>query len=143
MPSATWRGRAGPSSAGSTPRIRSAAGCPRRGRSPACARPAGRARPHRRGPGGVRAHAPAGIGADGPTERGAERLGALAPPRPDLHVKYIATLDGTTHVVEVAGGDGRYRLTIGDDVWDVDARLTAQGIYSLLIGGVSYVADVV
>ena len=58
-------------------------------------------------------------------------------------MKYIATLDGTTHVVEVAGGDGRYRLTIGDDVWDVDARLTAQGIYSLLIGGVSYVADVV
>ena len=58
-------------------------------------------------------------------------------------MKYIATLDGTTHVVEVFGGDGRYRLTIGDDVWDVDARLTAQGIYSLLIGGVSYVADVV
>jgi acetyl/propionyl-CoA carboxylase alpha subunit len=58
-------------------------------------------------------------------------------------VKYVATLDGTSHVVEVAGGDGRYRLAIGDDVWDVDARLTAQGIYSLLIGGVSYVADVV
>ena len=58
-------------------------------------------------------------------------------------MKYIATLDGTSHVVEVFGGDGRYRLTIGDDVWDVDARLTAQGIYSLLIGGVSYVADVV
>jgi len=58
-------------------------------------------------------------------------------------VKYVATLDGTSHVVEVAGGDGRYRLTIGDDVWEVDARLTAQGIYSLLIGGVSYVADVV
>jgi len=58
-------------------------------------------------------------------------------------VKYVATLDGTSHVVEVAGGDGRYRLTIGDDVWEVDGRLTAQGIYSLLIGGVSYVADVV
>ena len=58
-------------------------------------------------------------------------------------MKYVATLDGTSHVVEVAGGDGRYRLTIGDDVWEVDARLTAQGIYSLLIGGVSYVADVV
>ena len=58
-------------------------------------------------------------------------------------MKYVATLDGTSHVVEVAGGDGRYRLTIGDDVWEVDGRLTAQGIYSLLIGGVSYVADVV
>ena len=58
-------------------------------------------------------------------------------------MKYVATLDGTSHVVEVTGGDGRYRLTLGDDAWDVDARLTAQGIYSLLIGGVSYVADVV
>jgi len=58
-------------------------------------------------------------------------------------VKYVATLDGTSHVVEVTGGEGRYRLTIGDDVWEVDGRLTAQGIYSLLIGGVSYVADVV
>jgi len=58
-------------------------------------------------------------------------------------VKYVATLDGTSHVVEVNGGEGRYRLTVGDEVWDVDARLTAQGIYSLLIGGVSYVADVV
>jgi biotin carboxyl carrier protein len=58
-------------------------------------------------------------------------------------VKYVATQGGTSHVVEVTGGDGRYRLTIGDDVWEVDARLTAQGIYSLLIGGVSYVADVV
>jgi pyruvate carboxylase subunit B len=58
-------------------------------------------------------------------------------------VKYVATLDNITHVVEVSGGDGRYRLSIGDEVWDVDARLTAQGIYSLLIGGVSHVADVV
>ena len=58
-------------------------------------------------------------------------------------MKYVATHDGLGHVVEVTGGDGRYRLTVGDDVWEVDARLTAQGIYSLLIGGVSYVADVV
>ncbi len=58
-------------------------------------------------------------------------------------MKYVATVDGTSRVVDVSGGEGRYRLTIGDDVWDVDARLTAQGIYSLLIGGVSYVADVV
>ena len=58
-------------------------------------------------------------------------------------MKYVATRDGASHVVEVTGGEGRYRLTIGDDAWDVDARLTAQGIYSLLIGGVSYVADVV
>jgi pyruvate carboxylase subunit B len=58
-------------------------------------------------------------------------------------VKYVVTLDDTSHVVEVSGGDGRYRLGVGDEVWEVDARLTAQGIYSLLIGGVSYVANVV
>jgi biotin carboxyl carrier protein len=58
-------------------------------------------------------------------------------------VKYVATRDGASTVVEVTGADGRYRLTIGDEVWEVDARLTAQGIYSLLVGGVSYVADVV
>ena len=57
-------------------------------------------------------------------------------------MKYVATCDDTSHVVEVSGGDGRYRLSVGDEVWEVDARLTAQGIYSLLIGGVSYVADV-
>lgn len=58
-------------------------------------------------------------------------------------LKYVATLAGQPAVVEITGGDGRYRLTIEDEVWEVDARLTAQGIYSLLVGGVSYVADVV
>ena len=59
-------------------------------------------------------------------------------------MKYVATVGGREHVVEVtAGADGRYRLVIGDREWDVDARLTAQGIYSLLIDHVSHVADVV
>ena len=58
-------------------------------------------------------------------------------------MKYVATLDGKPTVVDVTGGPGAYRLTIGDEVWEVDARLTPQGIYSLLVGGVSYVADVV
>jgi len=59
-------------------------------------------------------------------------------------MKYVATVGGQAHVVGVAArADGRYRLVIGDREWDVDARLTAQGIYSLLIDGVSYVADVV
>jgi biotin carboxyl carrier protein len=57
-------------------------------------------------------------------------------------VKYVATVAEQSRVVDVAGADGRYRVTIGDDVWDVDARLTAQGIYSLLVDGVSHVADV-
>ena len=58
-------------------------------------------------------------------------------------MKYVATLDGKPTVVDVTGGRGAYRFTIGDEVWEVDARLTPQGIYSLLVGGVSYVADVV
>jgi biotin carboxyl carrier protein len=58
-------------------------------------------------------------------------------------MKYVATLGGQPAVVEITGDDGIYRLRIGDEVVDVDARLTAAGIYSLLIGGVSHVADVV
>ncbi len=61
-------------------------------------------------------------------------------------MRYVATVGGRTRVVEVhrAGdAEGHYRLTVGEQGWDVDARLTAQGIYSLLIDGVSYVADVV
>jgi acetyl/propionyl-CoA carboxylase alpha subunit len=58
-------------------------------------------------------------------------------------MKYVATVGDQTRVVDVSGTDGRYRVTVADELWDVDARLTAQGIYSLLIDGVSYVADVV
>ena len=58
-------------------------------------------------------------------------------------MKYVATVGDESRLVDVTGTDGRYRVTIGDDVWEVDARLTAQGIYSLLIDGVSHVADVV
>jgi biotin carboxyl carrier protein len=59
-------------------------------------------------------------------------------------VKYVATLAGTPTPVEVVGGaDGRYRLTLGDEVWEIDARLSADGIVSLLVGGVSHVATVV
>jgi biotin carboxyl carrier protein len=57
-------------------------------------------------------------------------------------VKFAVTVGDATEMVEVSGEAGRYRLTIGSEVWEVDGRLTAQGIYSLLIGGVSYMADV-
>ena len=57
-------------------------------------------------------------------------------------MKFAVTVGDTTEMVEVSGEAGHYRLTIGSEVWEVDGRLTAQGIYSLLIGGVSYVADV-
>ncbi len=57
-------------------------------------------------------------------------------------MKFAATLGDAVETVEVTGERGRYRVTLGGEVWEVDARLTAQGIYSLLIGGVSHVADV-
>jgi acetyl/propionyl-CoA carboxylase alpha subunit len=63
--------------------------------------------------------------------------------RLEAAVKYVATVAGTPTLVELAGGEGRYRLTIGDEVWEVDARLNAQGFCTLLVGGVSHVADVV
>jgi biotin carboxyl carrier protein len=57
-------------------------------------------------------------------------------------MRFVATVEGGARPVEVTGRDGRYRVTIGDRIWDVDARLSAQGFVSMLIGGASYVADV-
>ena len=57
-------------------------------------------------------------------------------------VKFIATIDGRPETVEVTGRDGRYRVTVGERTIDVDARQPAAGLYSLLIDGVSHVADV-
>ncbi len=57
-------------------------------------------------------------------------------------MRFVASLDDGAEPVEVSGARGRYRVTLGDEVWEVDARLTPQGIYSLLIAGVSHVADV-
>ena len=56
--------------------------------------------------------------------------------------RFIATIDGRSETVDVAGRDGRYRVTIGDRTIDVDARRPADGLQSLLIDGVSHVADV-
>jgi biotin carboxyl carrier protein len=58
-------------------------------------------------------------------------------------MKYVATLAGQPTVVDVTGSDGRYVVTLGAQVYEVDARLTAPGICSLLVGGASHVADVV
>ncbi len=57
-------------------------------------------------------------------------------------MRLAVTLDDRTRTVEVAEADGRFRVTIGEEVWEVDARLPEHGICSLLIGGLSYVADV-
>jgi len=57
-------------------------------------------------------------------------------------MKFVVTAAGTSETVEVSGTDGRYRLTIGGQLWEVDARRTGGGAYSLLVDGLSYVADV-
>lgn len=56
-------------------------------------------------------------------------------------MKLVATVQGQTHEVEVTGGEGRYRVAVGDQVWEVDARAPQPGIHSLLVDGVSYAAD--
>ena len=58
-------------------------------------------------------------------------------------MKYVASIDDEPREVEIRGADGRFRVTIGDAEWEVDARATGPAMYSLLIAGVSYRADVV
>jgi biotin carboxyl carrier protein len=57
-------------------------------------------------------------------------------------VKFEAEVDGQTVPIEVTGAGGRYRVVVGDATAAVDARPTGEGIWSLLIEGVSYVVDV-
>ena len=56
--------------------------------------------------------------------------------------KFVATVNGRAETVEVTGRDGRYRVTVGARTIDVDARQPMSGIASLLVDGVSHVADV-
>jgi biotin carboxyl carrier protein len=57
-------------------------------------------------------------------------------------MRFVATIGGEEVAVEVTGAGGRYRLRVGEQVWDVDARRTPPGSYSLLIDGTVHVADV-
>ena len=57
-------------------------------------------------------------------------------------MKYVATVNDESRVVELTTTSDGYRVAVGDDVWEVDARRTPSGVYSLLIDGVSYVATV-
>ena len=57
-------------------------------------------------------------------------------------MKFVATVGSRAVEVVVTLGDGRYQVSLGEQVWDVDARLSAQGISSLIIDGVSHVVDV-
>ncbi|HLF50606.1 MAG TPA: hypothetical protein VJA45_14625 [Methylomirabilota bacterium] len=57
-------------------------------------------------------------------------------------VKFEAQLDSATVPVDVTGQDGRFQVTVEGRMLEVDARRAAEGIWSLLIGGESLVADV-
>jgi len=57
-------------------------------------------------------------------------------------VKFAAELDGEVIPIEITGTGGRYRVALGDEVLLVDARRTGGGLWSLLLGQASTVADV-
>ncbi len=57
-------------------------------------------------------------------------------------MKFVATVDGVSEVVEISGRAGRYQVRIGGQVWEVDGRRTPEGAYSLLVDGASWVAYV-
>jgi biotin carboxyl carrier protein len=57
-------------------------------------------------------------------------------------MKLVATVGGKAETVDITGGQGRYRVALGDRVWDVDARFVSPTLCSLLVDGVSYVAEV-
>ena len=56
--------------------------------------------------------------------------------------KFLATVNGRLETVQVTGSNGHYRVTLGDRTIEVDAQWPAGGLASLLIDGVSHVADV-
>ena len=57
-------------------------------------------------------------------------------------MRFWVQLDDATVSVEVQEVGGRYRLRLGDEEIEVDARLAPSGISSLLLEGRSYLADV-
>jgi len=57
--------------------------------------------------------------------------------------RWVATVGGRSTPVEVTGADGRYRVVVGEQVLEVDARHVGAGLYSLLVDGVVHLADVV
>ena len=56
--------------------------------------------------------------------------------------KFVVTVNGRSETVQVEGDDRRSRVTVGALTLDVDARQPISGLTSLLIDGVSHVADV-
>lgn len=57
-------------------------------------------------------------------------------------MRFVAEVERQTLPVEVTKVGGRFRVTVGEEVWEVDSRSPAPGVCSLLMGGVSHVANV-
>jgi biotin carboxyl carrier protein len=57
-------------------------------------------------------------------------------------VKFEAQAGGATTPIEVTGEAGRYTIVLDGEALTVDARQSGEGIWSLLLDGASYVADV-
>ena len=57
-------------------------------------------------------------------------------------MKFAAELDGEVIPIEITGTGGRYRMALGGEVVLVDARPTGGGVWSVLLGQASTVADV-
>jgi len=58
-------------------------------------------------------------------------------------MRFVATTaDGETHRVEIEPVAAGYRVTVGREVWEVDARRAGPGLQSLLVDGTSYLVSV-
>ncbi|HEY7203609.1 MAG TPA: biotin/lipoyl-containing protein [Methylomirabilota bacterium] len=57
-------------------------------------------------------------------------------------MKFEAQAGGATTPIEVTGEAGRYTIVLDGEALTVDARQSGEGIWSLLLDGASYVADV-
>jgi biotin carboxyl carrier protein len=57
-------------------------------------------------------------------------------------MKFEAQLDGETLPIEISGGQGRYQVILEGRTWDVDAQNVADGLWSVLVEGLSSAVDV-
>ena len=60
---------------------------------------------------------------------------------PERSMRFSLTLGGETKTVEVVEQNGRYRVRLGEEWLDVDARGGPGGPLSLLIDGAAWLAD--
>ena len=57
-------------------------------------------------------------------------------------MKFEAQLGAETVPVEVSGAEGRFQVSLEGRVWEVDGRRVGEGLWSLVVDGVSSAVDV-